>query len=168
MIADLQKAEKWRNEDLQSLWSTQSTAYTRVHSHILPFSRMNSNSIGPQRATRWYQDLIHNTSLKLSQTSIMHSLLSHNHGCSHCSASSYPPSSGAFVSEAAGVLTQLATFLTGSGSPLIMVDSYPYFAYASDPAQISLEYALFNPKQPIVFDGNIHCYHLFDAQVDDF
>ncbi|KAL6317786.1 hypothetical protein AAG906_030540 [Vitis piasezkii] len=79
----------------------------------------------------------------------MHSLLSHNHGCSHCSASSYPPSSGAFVSEAAGVLTQLATFLTGSGSPLIMVDSYPYFAYASDPAQISLEYALFNPKQPI-------------------
>lgn len=37
MIADLQKAEKWRNEDLQSLWSTQSTAYTRVHSHILPF-----------------------------------------------------------------------------------------------------------------------------------
>ncbi|RVX22583.1 putative glucan endo-1,3-beta-glucosidase BG4 [Vitis vinifera] len=79
----------------------------------------------------------------------MHSLLSHNHGCSHCSASSYPRSSGAFVSEAAGVLTQLATFLTGSGSPLIMVDSYPYFAYASDPAQISLEYALFNPKQPI-------------------
>ena len=131
-------------------------------------SRMNSNSIGSQRATRWYQDLIHNTSLKLSQTSIMHSLLSHNHGCSHCSASSYPPSSGAFVSEAAGVLTQLATFLTGSGSPLIMVDSYPYFAYASYPAQISLEYALFNPKQPIVFDGNIHCYHLFDAQVDDF
>ncbi|RVW17717.1 hypothetical protein CK203_071832 [Vitis vinifera] len=69
----------------------------------------------------------------------MHSLLSHNHGCSHCSASSYPPSSGAFVSEAAGVLTQLATFLTGSGSPLIMVDSYPYFAYASYPAQISLD-----------------------------
>ncbi|OVA08814.1 Glycoside hydrolase [Macleaya cordata] len=49
-----------------------------------------------------------------------------------------------------------------------MIDVYPYFAYANDPAHIPLDYALFKSTSPVVVDGNLNYYNLFDAMVDAF
>lgn len=48
-----------------------------------------------------------------------------------------------------------------------MVNVYPSVAYASNPKQISFEYATFNAKKPVV-DGKLKYYNLFDAMVDGF
>lgn len=57
-------------------------------------------------------------------------------------AASYPPSAGAFSSEVAGVMANVAGILAIAGAPL-MINVYPYFAYASDPSHVSIDYALF-------------------------
>lgn len=49
-----------------------------------------------------------------------------------------------------------------------MVNIYPYFAYSSDPAHISLDYASFRSQTPVVMDGPFKYFNLFDAQVDAY
>ena len=63
-------------------------------------------------------------------------------------------------------MKEVTSFLQQTGAP-IMVNVYPYFAYASDPADISLEYATFRAQKPIV-DGKLKYYSLFDAMVDAY
>ncbi|KAI3687630.1 hypothetical protein L1987_81330 [Smallanthus sonchifolius] len=79
--------------------------------------------------------------------------------------SSYPPSSGDFSEAAKPSMQQVASFLGGNGYPL-MVTAYPYFAYASDPGNIRLSYALLNSTEVVVWDGNLGYANLFDAMVD--
>ncbi|GKV19591.1 hypothetical protein SLEP1_g29828 [Rubroshorea leprosula] len=81
--------------------------------------------------------------------------------------SSYPPSAGAFRDDVAGIMTNIVKFLHSNNAPL-PINVYPYFAYASDPGHISLDYALFRSKKPVVIDGNLKYYNLFDAMVDAF
>ncbi|KAI3867619.1 hypothetical protein MKW98_005996 [Papaver atlanticum] len=63
---------------------------------------------------------------------------------------SYPPS---------------AAFLAKPGFPLFL-NVYPYFAYASNPSKIRLDYALFNTTDVVVQDGNLQYKNLFYAMVD--
>ena len=49
-----------------------------------------------------------------------------------------------------------------------MINIYPYFAYASDPINISLDFALFTATSPVIQDGSLSYYSLFDAMVDAF
>ncbi|XP_057513725.1 probable glucan endo-1,3-beta-glucosidase BG4 [Actinidia eriantha] len=65
---------------------------------------------------------------------------------------SYPPSSCAFSAEARGTLVEVLKFLSAQASPL-MVNVYPYFAYAADPANVQIDYALFTAPRPVVRDG---------------
>ncbi|XP_031273005.1 glucan endo-1,3-beta-glucosidase-like [Pistacia vera] len=81
-------------------------------------------------------------------------------------AKSFPPPSGEFSNQAFPAMNDVTAFLSRTGTPL-MINVYPYFAYASDPKHISFEYATFNAKQPVVVDGNFKYYNLFDAMVDD-
>ncbi|KAK1549707.1 hypothetical protein Q3G72_006537 [Acer saccharum] len=81
--------------------------------------------------------------------------------------SSYPPSSGAFTPEASSTMKGVLTFLSQQGSPLL-INVYPYFAYANDPVNIRLDYAQFTATEPIVKDGELSYYNLFDAMVDAF
>ncbi|XP_021898525.1 putative glucan endo-1,3-beta-glucosidase GVI [Carica papaya] len=60
----------------------------------------------------------------------------------------------------------LGSVLRKTGAPL-MINVYPYFAYAADPSHISLDYALFNSSKAVV-DGHFKYYNLFDAMVDAF
>ncbi|KAK8692253.1 hypothetical protein V6N13_075724 [Hibiscus sabdariffa] len=80
---------------------------------------------------------------------------------------SYPPSAGAFSSDAVSTMTNVATILAQHGAPL-MINVYPYFAYSSDPAHISADYALFTSSKPVVIDAGLEYYNLFDAMVDSF
>ncbi|CAL9027576.1 unnamed protein product, partial [Prunus brigantina] len=55
---------------------------------------------------------------------------------------SYPPSSGAFTPEASSTMSGILPLLAQRGSPL-MINVYPYFAYASDPVNVHLDYGQF-------------------------
>ncbi|XP_024017261.1 probable glucan endo-1,3-beta-glucosidase BG4 [Morus notabilis] len=41
-----------------------------------------------------------------------------------------------------------------------MINVYPYFANASDPANVRLDYAQFTARSPVVQDGNMSYYKL--------
>ncbi|XP_042521292.1 glucan endo-1,3-beta-glucosidase-like [Macadamia integrifolia] len=79
---------------------------------------------------------------------------------------SYPPSQGAFSAEVAPIMGYVLAFLAKTNAPL-MINVYPYFAYASDPTNIQLDYAQF-ADHPVVTDGNLSYSSLFDAMVDSF
>lgn len=81
-------------------------------------------------------------------------------------STSSPPSSATFKASILPYVKQLLQFLSHTESPL-MVNAYPYFAYANDPKGVSLDYALFRAKQGVKDPRTGFTYgSLFDAQVD--
>lgn len=81
---------------------------------------------------------------------------------------SFPPSQGSFTDEAKSVLHPILNFLADRSWPL-MVNIYPYFAYASNSKTIDLEYALCKPYGPAkVQDGPLSYNCLADAMLDAF
>ncbi|XP_031740439.1 glucan endo-1,3-beta-glucosidase [Cucumis sativus] len=80
---------------------------------------------------------------------------------------SSPPSAGAFSAIAARTMKDIGNVLESSCAP-ILVNVYPYFAYASNPQQISMSYALFTSTSPVVVDGDLQYFNLLDAMVDSF
>ncbi|XP_062088862.1 probable glucan endo-1,3-beta-glucosidase BG4 [Humulus lupulus] len=82
-------------------------------------------------------------------------------------STSYPPSLGQFSPQAAADIKGVLSFLSQQGSPL-MINVYPYFAYASDPLNVRLDYAQFTATDVVVQDGPYGYRNLFDAMVDSF
>lgn len=81
-------------------------------------------------------------------------------------ASSYPPSNGSFKSEIAeSVIQPMLSFLNRTDS-YFFLDVYPYFAWSSNPANISLNYALFALGTAAIQDGQLHYSNMLDAQLD--
>jgi len=80
---------------------------------------------------------------------------------------SYPPSAGMFTSQARQQLVPVLKLLSQTSTP-ILVNIYPYFAYASDPANIRLDCASFNTKSIVVQDGSLGYSNMFDAIFDAF
>ncbi|KAJ4722446.1 Glucan endo-1,3-beta-glucosidase [Melia azedarach] len=80
---------------------------------------------------------------------------------------SYPPSQGQFASNVADIMSSITRFLYSVGSPLL-INVYPYYALVSEPQYISLDYALFQALTPVVRDGDLEYYNLFDAMIDAF
>ncbi|XP_022136187.1 probable glucan endo-1,3-beta-glucosidase BG5 [Momordica charantia] len=78
-----------------------------------------------------------------------------------------PPSSGAFDPNASDNIREILRFLLREGSPL-MVSVCPYTKYAYSNRAISLNYATFGAKTPVVHDGGLSYDNLFDAMVDPF
>ncbi|XP_061342287.1 glucan endo-1,3-beta-glucosidase 12 [Gastrolobium bilobum] len=81
--------------------------------------------------------------------------------------SSYPTSSGSFKSELVEpVIKPMLDFLRQTGSYL-MVNAYPFFAYAANADKISIDYALFKENPGVVDSGNgLRYTNLLDAQID--
>ncbi|CAN0902796.1 Glucan endo-1,3-beta-glucosidase 13 [Linum grandiflorum] len=80
---------------------------------------------------------------------------------------SYPASSGSFNPDLVEpVIKPMLSFLKQTDSYL-MVNAYPFFAYAANADQISLDYALFKPNSGVVDSGNgLKYYSLLEAQLD--
>ncbi|KAL2336780.1 hypothetical protein Fmac_011226 [Flemingia macrophylla] len=81
---------------------------------------------------------------------------------------SFPPSNAAFRTDLTGpVIRPMLSFLKRTKS-FFFVDVYPYFAWASDPVNINLDYALFRSNNVTVKDpGSGLVYtNLFDQMVD--
>ncbi|KAK6941783.1 Glycoside hydrolase family 17 [Dillenia turbinata] len=78
---------------------------------------------------------------------------------------SYPPSQGAFKSDAQGFIGPIIQFLVNMTLPLL-ANVYPYLAYIDNPQDISLEYALFTSPSVVFPDDNLEYQNLFDALLD--
>ncbi|CAN8248298.1 unnamed protein product [Cochlearia groenlandica] len=82
-------------------------------------------------------------------------------------ASSYPPSSGSFKPDLIEPVIKPMLDLLRKTSSHLMINAYPFFAYAANADKISLEYALFKENAGNVDSGNGLKYeNLLDAQID--
>ncbi|KAA3453832.1 Glucan endo-1,3-beta-glucosidase [Gossypium australe] len=161
------------NEDIQSLATDQSAADAWVNTNIVPYKddvQFRFITIGneaiPGQSSSYIPDAMNN---------IMNSLASFGLGTTKVTtvvpmnalSTSYPPSDGAFGSDITSIMTSIMAILALQDSPLL-INVYPYFAYASDPTHISLDYALFTSTAPVVVDQGLEYYNLFDGMVDAF
>ncbi|KAI9112389.1 hypothetical protein K1719_016586 [Acacia pycnantha] len=78
---------------------------------------------------------------------------------------SFPPSQSIFSDQSKEVMTGILGFLATQENPLL-VNLYPYFAYASDPKNIRLDYAQFSATDIVVQDGSFGYSNLLDAMID--
>ncbi|OVA08809.1 Glycoside hydrolase [Macleaya cordata] len=162
-----------KNQDLATLSSSQDEANAWVQTNVVPYkddvkfvwiSAGNDVIPGPLAQNvpgamnNIYNALVANGLGQIQVTTVVSGT---------ALGTSFPPSAGAFSPEVIDIMTQVTAFLKLHKTPL-MVDVYPYFAYADDPAHISSDYALFKSTSPVVVDENLNYYNLFDAMVDAF
>ena len=163
-----------RNEDIEIIAQDQNAANGWVNDNVVPYIEdVNfeyitvGNEVIPGPEAAFVAPAIQNIKRALDNAGITKCIRVTTviHGGSL--ANSYPPSAGAFSDEAATALGAIAPILVQNGHPM-MINVYPYFAYAANPGQISLDYALFRSDTPVVHDGDYEYFNLFDAMVDAF
>nr|XP_010911033.1 putative glucan endo-1,3-beta-glucosidase GVI [Elaeis guineensis] len=67
----------------------------------------------------------------------------------------FPPSQGVFSEALSTDMTGIAGFLVSKKTPLF-VNVYPYFAYANQPKDMQLNYALFIANGMVVIDSSLN------------
>ncbi|KAG1371169.1 Glucan endo-1,3-beta-glucosidase, basic isoform [Cocos nucifera] len=157
-------------EDLQNLASDASAASDWVQNNIKAYPDVSfryiavGNEVIPGDYAGYVLSAMNNIQSALSasglgqikvSTSVAYGVL----------GTSYPPSAGAFSSDASQYLGPIVNFLASNGSPLL-VNVYPYFSYTGNMNDISIEYALFTSPGTVVQDGQYGYQNLFDAMVD--
>ncbi|KAG5616990.1 hypothetical protein H5410_016814 [Solanum commersonii] len=159
-----------RNEDLQQLASDLTFATNWVNTNVVPhvsfvnFAYISAgNEVIPGQLATFVLGAMQNLDMALKAhdinipvtTTVSLQVL----------GTSYPPSNGSFSEDSIQFLQPIAQFLATKQYPLL-ADVYPYFAYASNPDQIQLDYALIKNTGVIVVDGDLRYNNLFDAMVD--
>lgn len=162
-----------RNEDIPNLSRSQEAANSWVSTFVSAYKpdvEFNYISVGneviPGENAQYVAQAIQNIHNALAAAGISTIKVS-TVVASMVLAASSPPSQSEFTSEAMSAMTSVVSVLSSIGSPL-MANVYPYFAYAADPAHISLPFATFTASSPPVQDGNLAYWNLFDAMVDAF
>lgn len=151
LAADSSAAANWVRTNIQS-FSDVAFRYIAVGNELIPGSQ--AQSILP--AMQNVQNALQSAGLNIKvSTAVSTGVL----------GVSYPPSAGAFSSDAAATLQPIVSFLAAHGAPLL-ANVYPYFSYVGDTADISIEYALFTSPGTVVQDGQLSYQNLFDALVD--
>ncbi|KAG6501603.1 glucan endo-1,3-beta-glucosidase 14-like [Zingiber officinale] len=81
-------------------------------------------------------------------------------------ANSFPPSYGAFKEDVLVYMRPILEFFSQINSPFY-INTYPVFAYQSDPEHIDIKYALFQPNHGVRDNKTgLHYDNLFDAMID--
>ncbi|XP_021898526.1 glucan endo-1,3-beta-glucosidase-like [Carica papaya] len=160
-----------RNEEIPSLSQSLDAANEWVKANIAPYADTVAfrwitigNEVIPGEYAPYVAQAIENMHNAISSAGFDYIMVT-TVVPSNVLGNSYPPSAGAFSDETRSNMIDIASVLSETGAPL-MLNVYPYFAYAADPSHISLNYALFNSTEAVVIDGQYKYYNLFDAMVD--
>ncbi|GLJ51025.1 hypothetical protein SUGI_1086460 [Cryptomeria japonica] len=144
-------AKQWVIDNIQPHYPTTQIKYISVGNEILPDTPYTANLFPAMKNIySALQSMDLQNQIKVS-TTIPMSVLN----------KSYPPSAGTFSPKITPIMQSILNFLSQTKSPF-MADVYPYFAYVSDPTDISLAYALFQRQTP----NEVGYKNLFDASVD--
>lgn len=173
--SDIEVALGVRNEDIQNLASNQSAADSWFDVNMKPYTntvRFSYVVVGNEVIPGVYANYVAGAMQNLLRVIRSHGLKSVKVTTAVSAGAvqnSYPPSATEFGPDARGPLTDILKVLSGQGrGAVLMVNLYPYFAYAGEPQHISLQYAQFTATKPVVRDGNLAYYNLFTAMVDAF
>ncbi|KAI4344798.1 hypothetical protein L6164_011987 [Bauhinia variegata] len=164
------------NDDLQSLATNPDSARQWVQTNVLnfwPSVRIKyiavGNEVNPVGGSSWFARFVLpaiqniyqairarglHDQIKVS-TAIDMTLI----------GNSYPPSQSSFRGDVRDYLDPIIGYLVYANAPLL-ANVYPYFAYAGNPRDISLPYALFTSPNVLVWDGQYGYQNLFDAMLD--
>ncbi|XP_072954572.1 putative glucan endo-1,3-beta-glucosidase GVI [Typha angustifolia] len=158
------------NQDLQLLSTNSSYAATWVQTNVVPFansvnfSYINAgNEVIPGNLASYVLPAMQNLEAALRESNVQ--IPVSTAVSTEVLGSSFPPSQGTFSESAASVMTPIVKFLESKNTPLL-VNVYPYFAYAGSPEDVRLDYALFTATDVVVRDGGLGYRNLFDAMVD--
>lgn len=81
-------------------------------------------------------------------------------------ANSFPPSAGSFSPSISSYIQPILNFHSEFNSPFL-INAYPFFAYADNPDQVSLDYVLFEPNNGTVdATTNLTYDNMLYAQMD--
>uniref|UniRef100_A0A7N0U8S1 Uncharacterized protein n=1 Tax=Kalanchoe fedtschenkoi TaxID=63787 RepID=A0A7N0U8S1_KALFE len=159
-----------KNEDLQALATDPASAAAWVSAHVQPYAASVSiagvvagNEVIPGPLAQYVERAMGSLDEALKaanvtapvSTAVSYAVM----------GSSYPPSAGSFSDDASEVMQGVARFLAARKYPLL-ANIYPYFAYISDPDNISPEYTFFTSTVPVVVDGELNYFNLLDSMVD--
>ncbi|KAG8085993.1 hypothetical protein GUJ93_ZPchr0010g10106 [Zizania palustris] len=160
------------NEDLARLASNSSFADSWVGSYVQPFAGtvqfryINAgNEVIPGEAAANVLPAMRNLEAALKSAGI--SVPVTTAVATSVLGASYPPSQGAFSEAASTYMAPIVTYLASKGAPLL-VNVYPYFAYAADAQRVQLGYVLLSQSGAAasVTDGGMVYTNMFDAIVD--
>ncbi|CAH9071936.1 unnamed protein product [Cuscuta epithymum] len=165
------------NEDLMRLASDTDYSYQWVHQNVQshwPEVRFRyiyvGNEISPLKPdTAWVANYVL-PAMKNIHTAVLSAGLQNNIKVSTSIdmtllSNSFPPSEGQFHVELTSYIQPIVEFLRSTNSPLL-VNVYPYFTHTQNPADVSLNYALFTSQAVEVWDGGYGYHNLFDAMLD--
>lgn len=164
------------NELLSSAAADQSYTDTWIQSNILnhyPATEIEAIAVGnevfvdPKNTTNYLVPAMKNVHASLQKQNLDKQILISSPIALSALQSSYPTSTGSFKTELVEpVIKPMLEFLSQTGSYL-MVNAYPFFAYAANSDTISLDYALFKQNPGVIDSGNHLKYdNLLDAQID--
>ncbi|EOA13340.1 hypothetical protein CARUB_v10026374mg [Capsella rubella] len=127
----------------------------------------NEVFVDPRNTTKYLVPAMTNVQSSLVKFSLDKSIKISSPIALSALASSYPPSAGSFKPELIEPVIKPMLDLLRKTSSHIMVNAYPFFAYAANADKISLDYALFKENAGNVDSGNGLKYNsLLDAQID--
>ncbi|KAJ4909137.1 Glycosyl hydrolase superfamily protein [Raphanus sativus] len=162
-----------RNEQIQSLAQDPAAATNFVATWILPYKNdvairwiTIGNEVFPGEIAPFVAAAIRNVNAALTSSGVAGISVTTVVAMSALQ-NTYPPSAASFLPDLTEIMTEISSILAETNSPL-MANIYPYFAYASDPKDISLDYAVFKSNAPVVIDGGFEYSNMFVAMVDGF
>ncbi|GJM92839.1 hypothetical protein PR202_ga09343 [Eleusine coracana subsp. coracana] len=163
------------NEDLARLASDPSFAASWVALYVAPFAGAvrfryitAGNEIIPGPYAAQVLPAMHNLEAALRSVGLAAPPVVTTSVATSVLGASYPPSQGTFSEAALPAVGPIASFLASRSAPLL-VNVYPYFAYAADPATVRLDYALLSAAggtEAVVTDGGVAYGNMFDAILD--
>ncbi|XP_010443128.1 PREDICTED: glucan endo-1,3-beta-D-glucosidase [Camelina sativa] len=164
------------NENLASAAADQKYTDDWVQQNIkkyIPATDIEAIAVGnevfvdPRNTTKYLVPAMTNVQSSLVKFNLVKSIKISSPIALSALASSYPPSAGSFKPELIEPVIKPMLDLLRKTSSHLMVNAYPFFAYAANANKISLDYALFKDNAGNVDSGNGLKYDsLLDAQID--
>ncbi|KAJ7519531.1 hypothetical protein O6H91_20G043000 [Diphasiastrum complanatum] len=164
------------NEQISNIASSQTSSDNWVEQNIVPYypaTQITFLAVG--------NEILSDTSIKSvwaqlvpAMSNIYSSLVKNNISqiqvttavASDALGNSFPPSNATFRDDiATSVIKPMLSFLSRTNS-VFFANIYPYFAWASNAQQISLQYAIFGSSNVVVTDGSTQYTSLMDAMLD--